>query len=488
MALPDEGGIFFVLRNITSKKLSYSIIALTSLYIIGPSLRHVLSTLFGSKRITEDKSNKRLDKYTTGLTNRANECYINSSLQALSSLQNLTISLNKYIKLTENANEEGDLKETISRALLHESLCNLFSSLQQLILQPRISSNKPVVQALESIFQGRLSRDQNDAHEFVQILLEKLWDEHKMLSQLLGDSNNFKFPFQGTTTSHYFCMRCHKRSEILKQDQLIWGLNVPQKFSCSLDEVIEESGNEMIEDYSCLYCQVSILLANEANDNFYNSETEKENVETLKSLLPVLKINSDIPDELAYYIKNYNKNRCVPSRTKTTIVKRTYFSKSPDSLVIHLSRSIYNGMVLTRNSCRVSFPEELKVTEQHLDDSDRFQTVKVKYFLKSMVKHTGSHYQGHYQCYKRKPELVLSSATRKIINKTPTIRGRHSLNDKSEKVEIEPVSNIKKFKKMKSVRSLPFWHISDEKVKEVRSSSLQNEEKYVYMLYYEKLN
>lgn len=484
MTLSNEGEMLSILRSLTFKKLTYGLVTLASIYILGPSISHVLSTLFGSKRIAEDRSNKRLDKYTTGLTNRSTECYINSSLQALSSLQNLSISLNEYIDLTQSFNDNTDPIDT-PRVLVHESLSELLSDLQELILYPRTLSNKPVVQTLERIFQGRLSRDQNDAHEFVQILLERLYEEYKMLSNSLKEHSSLTFPFKGEISSHYFCMKCHKRSEIIKQDQLIWELNVPQKYNCTLNEMIEGSESEIIEDYSCLYCQVSALLANEASDNFNNTEIEKENIQILKSLLPTLKINSDIPNKLVYFISNYNKNRCVPSRIKTTIAKRTFFSSSPNSLVIHLSRSVYNGMVMTRNSCRVSFPEDLEINEQQIDENDSVQTRKVRYVLRSMVKHTGTHYQGHYQCYRHKPDLLVDPKTKETINNTLIIKARSIC--KNKKTEPKPLTQSKKYKKVKSIKSFPFWHISDETVKEVKSSSLQNQNKHVYMLYYERL-
>lgn len=477
-----------ILKNLTCKQLTYGILSITSIYVLFPSLKALLLSSLGIKQIKADVWNKRLDKYTTGISNKGNECYINSSLQALSSLQHLTVYLNEYIKLfvqqEGNIHSRVDYTESDARGLLHESLCNLCRDLQEVILQPKTISNSQIVQSLERIFQSKISRDQNDAHEFVQILLERLWGEYNnMLCQQIGSKNlnngKFDFPFEGVISSHYFCMRCHQRSEIQNQDQFIWTLNVPQRYECSLQDIIEKDGYEMIQDYSCLYCQVSALLANEANDNFTNDEFECEIIRQLKVILPTLKINSDIPDHLLYYVKNYNKNRCVPSKIKSTIVKKSAFSKLPKSLIIHLSRSIYNGMVMTRNSCRVSFPEILEVNKQSIDKYGNFQIEKVRYSLRAMVKHTGSHYQGHYQCYKHKPQLVINYQTKQVINKTPTmVKG-------VEDIETVNDQGFKRFKNIRSVRSLPFWLISDDKVKEVKYSTLQNENKYVYMLFYE---
>lgn len=483
----------FSLKNITYKQLTYGVLSVTSIYVLFPSFKSILSTILGIKQIKADLDNKRWDKYTAGISNKGNDCYINSSLQALSALQNLTIYLNEYIRLfvkqEETICEEGNHPEIAIRGLLHESLCNVCEDLQELILQPKTISNDQIVQSLERIFRGKISRDQNDAHEFVQILLERLYEENKMLHQHMNNellkSDKFDFPFKGTISSHYFCTRCQKRSEIQNQDQFMWELSIPQRYDCSLQEIIENDGYEMIQDYSCLYCQASALLANEANYNFSNDDLENENIRQLKTLLPVLKINSDIPDRLLYYIKNYNKNRCVPSKIKTTIIRKSDFSQLPKSLIIHLSRSVYNGMVMTRNSCRVSFPEILEINQRSIDEDGNFQVRKVKYSLKAMVKHTGSHYQGHYQCYKQKPRLVMDNQTKQIINKTPTVIERTGDIKNDKDIGITNIQGTKRFKTIKTVKSLPFWLISDNKVKEVKNSTLQNESKYVYMLYYE---
>lgn len=483
----------FSLKSLTYKQLTYGVLSATSIYILYPSFKGTLFDILGIKLIKVDMDSERWDKYTTGISNKGNDCYINSSLQAFSALEYLTIYLNKYIQLffkqIEIVEEAENHSKANLRGLLHESLCSVCGDLQKLICQPRVISNVQIVRSLERIFQSKISRDQNDAHEFVQMVLQRLCEENKILYEYSDNrilkNIQFDFPFKGTISRHYFCMCCHKRSTIQKQDQFMWELNVPQRYECSLQEIIKNDGYEMIQDYSCLYCQVSALLANEANYNFNNDDFEDKNICQLKALLPILKINSDIPNHLLYYIKNYDKNRCVPSKMKTTIVRRSVFSKLPKILIIHLSRSMYNGMVMTRNSCRVTFPEILELNQQSLDEDDNFQMKKIKYSLKAMVKHTGSHYQGHYQCYKQKPKLVFNNQNKQFINKAPTIIERIDDIQNSKDLEKTKIQGIKKFKTTKTVKSSPFWLISDDKVKEVKNSTLHNENKYVYMLYYE---
>lgn len=67
------------------------------------------------------------------------------------------------------------------------------------------------------------------------------------------------------------------------------------------------------------------------NDNFTNDEFENENIYQLKIILPTLKIDSDILDNLLYYFKNNNNNRCVPNKIMYTTFKISAFSKPPSS-------------------------------------------------------------------------------------------------------------------------------------------------------------
>lgn len=79
----------------------------------------------------------------------------------------------------------------------------------------------------------------------------------------------------------------------------------------------------------------------------------------------------------------------------------------------------------------------------------------------------------------------MDNQTKQIINKTPTVIERTGDIKNDKDIGITNIQGTKRFKTIKTVKSLPFWLISDNKVKEVKNSTLQNESKYVYMLYYE---
>lgn len=195
--------------------------------------------------------------------------------------------------------------------------------------------------------------------------------------------------------------------------------------------------------------------------------------------------------------------------------------------------------------------------DQTLDLKEHFKRFKFndndvyKYKLRAVIRHVGSHTQGHYECYKRKP-LFVKDAEGNIFKLTPeieenvdvetdvsdvssqkslenpnmrrkfsTIMGRrpsifHANPSQSDIQEIvrsgsatpaellvgmdqdyfseklssalKPESKPVKMKKIPSVIKSPFWRISDSSVTEVGKENVLIEKTSVYMLYYERID
>lgn len=94
--------------------------------------------------------------------------------------------------------------------------------------------------------------------------------------------------------------------------------------------------------------------------------------------------------------------------------KQAMIAKPPKTLCLHLSRSTYHpsGAVL-KNTCHVSFPEELNLApyctdgtinmQPHLPmSSGALDTSQTRYRLMSVIVHFGSHDFGHFIAYKRR--------------------------------------------------------------------------------------
>ncbi|CCK67886.1 putative ubiquitin-specific protease UBP16 KNAG_0A01970 [Huiozyma naganishii CBS 8797] len=446
---------------------TYGLLFSIGVYVTAPTVLSLIG--FGAK-FTEDSDNKRMDKYTPGLSNPANECFINSSLQALSSLDYLTAYLHDALLLLSPEEEDVEKNEGTG-VLLTRSLSDIVGQLQTVTCAPQTLSNKQFVRSLERIFRGRMSRTQNDAHEFTQLLVDTLESENVTVLAPLCDETALKFPFEGETTSFSVCLKCKQYSEVSAQKFLIHELVVPKKSDAHLEDILTDGDSELIEDYSCLYCQITAILTNESNTTKPPTGFEAEMVGSLQSLLPDLKINTALPDTLLDYVKSYRKGNCNTSILKTAIIRRTAISNAPSILSLHLSRSMFNGASFTRNPCRVEYPETLIVLQRDVENGT---AERITYRLRSMIKHTGTHYSGHYQCYKHKPDLVKLMGTGVTVNRSPTVLAR-------------PPMIQERVKTPKSVRRWPYWFISDAVVRESNAGKMLRESKYVYMLFYERV-
>ncbi|KAL3233763.1 Uncharacterized protein RNJ44_03803 [Nakaseomyces bracarensis] len=427
-------------------------------YILFPTIKDFII----GKRIQGSVSN-RDDKYTTGLVNKGNYCYVNSALQALSSSENMSRYLNvMYGVINEESLQENSIPSYDLR--LHVALYKLLRCLQSLINTPNTTTTTEVTRTMENIYQSRLSSSQNDAHEFLQILLERLDTELQYCSILESKG----LPYKGTVSEEFTCTRCRGISKAKSTTFTIFEAHLPQKQFITLEELLLNNSSDVITDYSCLVCNARAIISLEESYEFKGtSETLKQEMLELKSRLTSIKINDDISPQLEAFFQTYSRYGYNRDAMKTTIFKRTTFVSSPSTLIIHLSRSTYNGMVYSRNNCKVKYPETLIANGQG--------DLKVNYQLKSVVKHTGNHYSGHYQCYRRKPILKRDRTTKKVVNTTTMIgAGTMTIGNNN-------------LRKLKSITEFPFWFLSDATTREKRLADVLDEEKSAYLLIYEKL-
>lgn len=491
------------------RRLSYGILLTLSLYVLTPTITKLI---FGPKMFSS--SSKRSDKYTTGLINNRNDCFANSSVQALASLPRLTTYLNDFlrqvsvvmgveqgkvqiqqrerllgnldhdiltpkvevdnpidlhgsldrlvstgpaIEKSKSSNsistlqdesrpgdntpalstaehsldgDEGESEETnaskMPRILMHQGLARMLSQLQETITSSRHISVWPLLHILEIIFNAKISTGQNDAHELTQIILETLQKENSKLKKYVTanklDVEVPELPFGGDLADHLVCLTCTNSSKVNVHPFIIYPLTVPQTMSAKISDMVSDNQTDTIEGYSCLTCKVSAIVNNErARD--YNKDTSEERkiVDALEKALPDLSINDELSQDLTSYIDSYNKDGVVPANMKSTIVKKTVVVRSPNILVMHLSRSMFDGMSYARNSCGVAFEEVLESREQVIRNNKCVGINPVSYRLRSIVKHAGSHSQGHYECYRHKPDFVKDVNTKTVINRSPTI-------------------------------------------------------------------
>ncbi len=163
-----------------------SLAAITLVYVFAP-------TFFIDGEGGGDGGAKGKNRSAVGLSNSANDCFINSVLQALAGLGDLRTYLIREIHrraldgavVYENLVEDPARKSLpawklngLQRGIVTQGLKDMLDSLNERPLYRKTISAAPFVGALEDAFRQRISRQQQDAQEFLQVVAERLCDEY----------------------------------------------------------------------------------------------------------------------------------------------------------------------------------------------------------------------------------------------------------------------------------------------------------------------
>ncbi|KAF2837701.1 cysteine proteinase [Patellaria atrata CBS 101060] len=581
-------------------------------YAAGASLAAItLVYVFGPTWFLDDEPSRQ--KGAVGLSNPANDCFINSILQVLAGLGDLRIYLIREIhrrnldgpevyKLTQEQTEEVLSEqgpkawklEGLQQGLVTKALKDVLDKLNERPLYRKTISAQNFIRELEVAFRTRISRQQQDAQEFLQIVAERLCDEYyagrraRRRSKRLtiprseaeelqkairdppriadpdssvedepsgdtGDSDTDDldmedgFPFEGKLESQIECLTCHFKPKPSVSSFVTLTLNVPHTSCTSLNNCFDGMLKlEHIDDFKCERCRLQHALSvknrelSSCRDPRIQSQLEVE----ITKLETAIREDPEKPPSgvLLPDIKYAPKRR---------IARHMRISGFPKILAIHLSRSLYSATSLsTKNMAKVSFPETLPLGGI-LDQK--------KYKLLGLVTHKGGHNSGHYESFRRQVPTVpystphsfgtggvysnaaspnpsavqsprLSPRTSKesraqflstpertsSSSPTPNSPSTSSLSSKSslsstQKLPPAPTSAPKEeglrppsapklgssLSKSTSISSLTkqvkrpkkrdnrWWRISDEKVKEARTSDVLGMQKEAYLLFYE---
>lgn len=171
-----------------------SLAAATLVYVFGPTF------FLDEADATAHNDRKRI---AVGLTNVANDCFINSTLQALAGLPTLRLYLIRelhqrqvdgedvYLTL-DSGSEEGEkerersiiqtrpewLRLSLQSGALTAALKSILDALNERPVSRKTISAQPFITAVEKAFKTRVSRQQQDAQELLHLLLERLADEY----------------------------------------------------------------------------------------------------------------------------------------------------------------------------------------------------------------------------------------------------------------------------------------------------------------------
>jgi ubiquitin carboxyl-terminal hydrolase 16 len=462
-----------------------SLAAITLIYVFAPTYfldndTSASAGLFGGRR-----------KGAVGLANPANDCFINAVLQALAGLGDLRLYLirelhrrnlddawvyaqpvpaDAFTSASEKAEQQnapssgGEAArkqppmpawkvEGLQSGIVTKALKEILDKLNERPLYKKTISAVPFVKSLEEAFRQRISRQQQDAQELLQVVAERVCDEYhagrkarlyakatgmvrpatlsqegevngisakeagegtingasdetaegkeitehdiptgeasRQVLQIPDEEDEDGFPMEGSYESQIECLTCGFKPRPTMSTFCTLTLNVPQTTSTTLNACFD--GIFKTEYIDDFKCaNCRLVHALKILQSELDKSTSPEFRAKATSGLEKLQRAIATDPEKPPLDVQLPDIRHAPKRKIARHIRMVAF---PKILAVHLSRSTWDSSQISlKNSAKVQFPERLPLgglLQQR------------KYKLLGLVTHKGSHSSGHYESFRR---------------------------------------------------------------------------------------
>ncbi|BFZ65215.1 hypothetical protein YB2330_006378 [Saitoella coloradoensis] len=419
------------------QRAAYGTAALAGAYVILPALL-TKGGRGGSGGVEGER------EWVHGLYNPMNDCFINSVVQCLAGLPSFRLYLRKALETSTQP----------ERLRLTAALLELLTLLNTPLRRRQSSSARSFVTILGDIHNSAISRNQQDAQEFLNLITETLlteWSAPLLTAPRLYVPSTTLRSYTGTVRGllhrlrsrdsrlllgvkglSHTCRRCKHTTKTREEAFTQLSLPVPPTYDASLDECLRGVwADEPVEGYSCTHC--ALLSAYHTLLRTVKGTTTLSAYHTAQ----LEALREAAGRQMGEFEEEGVREKFRLRRVESVIDRHTRLLTAPGVLVIHLNRSVYlpNGDT-ARNPCHVSFGEKLSLGG-------------VRYKLRSMITHTGSHSFGHFIAWRR-------------VEAVP---------GKASKGEKDPNK---------------WWRMSDEDVKRVGWGEVRRQTRGVYLLMYER--
>ncbi|XP_074601899.1 uncharacterized protein LOC141855682 [Brevipalpus obovatus] len=305
----------------------------------------------------------------TGLKNLGNTCFMNAVLQCLAD----TVELRRYfldqkhisdINRSNRLGSGGALAEALG-VLIQDIRCNHMKTFSPVVFKDAVVNHMP----------SFVGGEQQDAHEFFCMLLEKL---HADLNRAKRDLSSGLFIEPDDNPAHIAINK-------------FWTHHT----SHSQSIVAELFEGLLMSSLKCTVCNKQSNTFEVFTNLSLPIPTSMEGECTLAHCLDLFTDEERLTGEAAW--------RCPSCKTKRDAIKRIRICKLPKILVIHLNRFSYEGKLREKIQNVVEFP----LTDLNLKNnviSSLNDPTEPVFDLYGVVNHNGTLEGGHYVAFSKNEE------------------------------------------------------------------------------------